>query len=325
MNRMSVIRRLAVAFGLFAIALCAYAQSEVAPGIRWIAGAVVPGTQPDGNSVVFTTKDGLVVMDTGRHVQHTNKILDLAAADKLPIVAIVNSHWHLDHIGGNGVIRHQFPNVKVYASGALAEARTGFLANYHRQLEEVISKSTDTKEQNSYRTEMQLIDSADQLAPDVVIDKAGPRNIGGRDFMVGLETYTVTAGDVWLYDKKSGALAAGDLVTLPAPFLDTACPARWDAALGRLSKIQFKTLIPGHGAPMTHQQFDTYRSAFGQLLQCSASKTEKSACIDGWMNGVSAFLDPAQHDFAKGMMGYYVDVLRRPAAATAKLCGEAAY
>jgi glyoxylase-like metal-dependent hydrolase (beta-lactamase superfamily II) len=305
------------------LSVCALAQSEVAPGIRLFPGAVVPGTQPDGNSIVFTTKDGLVVMDTGRHVQHTNKILGLAAADKLPIVAIVNSHWHLDHIGGNGVIRHQFPNVKVYASGALADARTGFLANYHRQLEEVVSKSTDTKEQNSYRTEMQLIDSADQLAPDVVIDKAGPRKIGGRDFMVGLETYTVTAGDVWLYDKKSGVLASGDLVTLPAPFLDTACPARWDEALGRLSKIQFKTLIPGHGAPMTHQQFDTYRTAFGQLLQCSASKAEKNVCIDGWLNGVSAFLAPTERDFTKGMMDYYVDVLRQPASATAKLCGQA--
>ena len=132
----------------------------------------------------------------------------------------------------------------------------------------------------------------------------------------------VTAGDVWLYDKKSGVLASGDLVTLPAPFLDTACPARWDEALGRLAKIRFKTLIPGHGAPMTHQQFDTYRIAFGQLLQCSASNAEKSVCIDGWMNGVSAFLDPAQRDFTKGMMDYYVDVLRRPAPAIAKLCGQ---
>jgi len=316
-------RLMTIATAVLFLSVCAYAQSEVAPGIRLIPGAVVPGTQPDGNSVVFTGKDGLVVMDTGRHVEHTKKILDLAAADKRPIVAIVNSHWHLDHIGGNGVVRHQFPKVKVYASGAFTEARTGFLANYHHQLEEVISKSTDTKEQNSYRTEMQLIDSADQLAPDVVIDKAGTRNIGGRGVMVGLETYTVTAGDVWLYDKESGVLAAGDLVTLPAPFLDTACPARWGEALGRLSKIHFKTLIPGHGAPMTHQQFETYRTAFGQLLQCSASKAEKNVCIDGWLNGVSVFLAPTERDFSKGMMGYYIDVLRRPAPAFAKLCGQA--
>src|SRR5258706_4781289 len=152
-------RRVAITIGAFFLSVSALEQSKVAPGIRLIPGAVVPGTQPDGNSVVFTTKDGLVVMDTGRHVQHTNKILDLAAADKLPVVAIVNSHWHLDHIGGNGVIRRQFPNVKVYASGALAEARTGFLANYHHQLEDVIGKTADTEQQNRYRTEMQLIDS----------------------------------------------------------------------------------------------------------------------------------------------------------------------
>ena len=50
-----------------------------------------------------------------------------------------------------------------------------------------------------------------------------------------LEARAVTAGDVWLFDPATRVLAAGDLVTLPAPFLDTACPERWKAALDRVA------------------------------------------------------------------------------------------
>src|SRR4051794_352511 len=41
--------------------------TTIASGVDLIAGAFVPGSQPDGNSVVFTGPNGLVVVDTGRH------------------------------------------------------------------------------------------------------------------------------------------------------------------------------------------------------------------------------------------------------------------
>jgi len=310
---------------LLLVVICAssaFAQSEIAPGIRLVRGAFVPGTQPDGNSIVITAPDGLVVFDTGRRPEHTQKILDLAAAEKQPIVAVVNSHWHLDHIGGNELVRRAFPDVKIYASGALAEARTGFLARYHGQLEEALQKSSDPAEQSRTRAELHLIDAADQLAPNVVIESAGERQIGGRTFQVGLETHAVTAGDVWLLDRASGVVIAGDLVTLPAPFLDTACPARWEASLAKLSATGFDLLVPGHGPPLTHRQFETYRTAFSTLLRCTSSDAPKETCIDGWVGGASTLIPTSERAFTRRLMSYYVDLLRRPEAERAKLCGK---
>lgn len=43
------------------------AQSEIVPGISLIRGAFTPGHQPDGNTVVLSAPDGLIVIDTGRH------------------------------------------------------------------------------------------------------------------------------------------------------------------------------------------------------------------------------------------------------------------
>ena len=55
---------------------------------------------------------------------------------RLPVVAIVNSHWHLDHVSGNAALRAAYPRAQVYASDAIDGAMRGFLADYRRQLQQ---------------------------------------------------------------------------------------------------------------------------------------------------------------------------------------------
>ena len=197
----------------------------IAPGIDLIPGEFVPNRQPDGNSLIFRTPTGLVVMDSGRHAEHTQRILDYAHQANLPIKAVINSHWHLDHIGGNPRIRAAYPNVQIFASAAIDDAMHGFLAGYRKQLEDAIAQAKDASKTQPWRDEIAIIDAGHVLYPDVIIDKTRTRRITGRDFVLHLESHAVTAGDVWVFDPKTRVLAAGDLVTLPVPFLDTACPA----------------------------------------------------------------------------------------------------
>ncbi len=301
---------------------CAADVVPIAPGVELIPGVFVPNRQPDGNSVIFRAPEGLVVMDTGRHVEHTQKILDYAKTAGLPISAVVNSHWHLDHVSGNPRVRAVYPAMQVYASAAIEEAMSGFLANYRKQLEEAIAHSKDDAQIRSWRAEIATIDAGRALYPDVTIDKTQTRRIAGHDFVVHLESHAVTAGDVWVFDPKTRVLAAGDLVTLPVPFLDTACPAHWGTVLGDLSHADFKTLIPGHGAPMTRAQFETYRKAYTNLLACSTSDKNKSTCVDGWLADAKPLLGDTDSDFVKSLADYYVDnSLRAPKAKIEKLCG----
>jgi glyoxylase-like metal-dependent hydrolase (beta-lactamase superfamily II) len=309
--------------GVFSTAVAAEEQVAVAPGVDLIPGAFVPGHQPDGNTLIFRASDGLVVMDTGRHAEHTQRIIDYAHAANLPIKAVINSHWHLDHIGGNPRVRAAFPDVRIYASGAIDDAMHGFLADYHHQLDDAIAQSKDEKQIKAWRDEIAIIDSGKALYPDVIIDKSQTHRIAGRSFDIHLQAHAVTAGDLWLFDRKTRVLAAGDLVTLPVPFLDTACPARWQSALDDVGRQPFTTLIPGHGAPMPRAQFDTYRHAYTNLVACAASAKPKSACIDGWVADAKSLLSEDESKFAKSLLDYYVDnSLRADPAKTKKLCGE---
>lgn len=313
----------AVLAAFFSSSIGAEEATRVVPGVDVIRSAYVPGRQPDGNSVIFRGADGLVVMDTGRHIEHTQRVIEYAHAANLPIKAVINSHWHLDHVGGNPRIRAAFPAARVYASPAIDEAMHGFLADYHKQLEAAIAQGKDAAQVQAWRGELALIESGKALYPDITIEKSQTLRLAGRDFQIHLQAHAVTAGDVWLFDPKTQVLAAGDLVTLPVPFLDTACPARWQEALGVLAKTNFKVLVPGHGAPMSRGDFDTYRQAYANLLTCTASTQEKSACIDGWTHDVAPLLSADDSKAAQPMLDYYIDnSLRADLAKTTKLCGE---
>ena len=64
-----------------------------------------------------------IVFDTGRHEQaFTGRIIAAAEGWRLPVVAIVGSHWHLDYVSGNVPLRERYPRAKVYASTAGSRA-----------------------------------------------------------------------------------------------------------------------------------------------------------------------------------------------------------
>jgi glyoxylase-like metal-dependent hydrolase (beta-lactamase superfamily II) len=295
------------------------------PGVDLVPGRFVAGHQPDGNSVIFHGPDGLVVVDTGRHPEHTQEIVDLARRSHAAVKVIVNSHWHLDHVGGNAMLRREFPGLRVYASAAIADAQRGFLADYRVQLETLMARSHDPKQLQAWRAEVALIDSGPALAPDVVVESSGKRELAGRWLDLELERYAATAGDVWVLDPATKVLAAGDLVTLPVPFLDTACPTGWKTALDHLAKADFRWLVPGHGPPLGRSQFETYRAAFGALVACAETAKPKQECVDGWLRDAAELIPAGDRELARSTLDYYMEnSLRVDRARSAKLCGGSA-
>jgi glyoxylase-like metal-dependent hydrolase (beta-lactamase superfamily II) len=306
-----------------AFAGAAAGATEIAPGIDLVPGRFVPGIQPDGNSIVLRGKDGLIVVDTGRHPEHTQAVIDFARQAHLPVKVIVNSHWHLDHIGGNVLLRQAYPGVEVYASAALGDAPKDFLDHYREQLVEAIGKATDAEQKKRWQQEVALLDSGPATPPDVVVSRSGERDVAGRTLDLELESYAVTAGDVWIFDPETRVLISGDLVTLPVPLLDTACPEGWRRALGHLAERDFSLLIPGHGPPLRRPEFDLYRTAFDHLLACGASSQPTSACADGWLADAASLVSGEDPAFVRSLLGQYVDyVLRADPESRARFCGR---
>ena len=287
--------------------------AEVAPGVWLIASEFPPKRQPDGTTVIFRAPQGLVVMDTGRHPARRQAIHDFATARRLPIVAIVNSHWHLDHVSGNPDLKRAYPAAKVYASLAIHDALQGFLpksAEAGRAYLQSGKAAPETAE--DLRADLTTIENGATLRPDVPITRSQTLRLGGLSLELKLAPNAATDGDVWVYDHKSGVAAVGDLVTLPAPFLDTACVAGWKAALDQVWATPFRIAIPGPGGPMSRGQFVTYRAAFGALADCAASSRPKAECASEWMDATRDIdtSDPKLRSAGQTMTEGYVEMLR---------------
>jgi glyoxylase-like metal-dependent hydrolase (beta-lactamase superfamily II) len=92
---------------------------QITPNIYKIFGG-------GGNTLVVVQQEGVVLVDT-KMPGNGQAILDEVkkVTDK-PIVAIISTHSHPDHLGSTDFIRERYPDVKVIMNeGSLAEMATG--------------------------------------------------------------------------------------------------------------------------------------------------------------------------------------------------------
>jgi glyoxylase-like metal-dependent hydrolase (beta-lactamase superfamily II) len=293
------------------------ASGATAPGAStgWhlVPGSFEPGKGPDGNSVFLDAPKGLILVDTGRHPAHQEKLLNYVRERDRPIAAFVNTHWHLDHSGGNAELRAVYPSAPLYASEAVENALKGFFPRSRAQAEQYLASGRASPAQAAeIRRDFAAMDDPDSLRPTRPIVRSKRIRIAGRPLQVNLAPFAATEGDVWIYDRRAKLVVAGDLAVTLVPFLDTACAEGWRKALDAIAATDFTTLIPGHGEPMDKPRFLVWRTAFDNLLDCAASDRTREACVAGWKRDAAIFI-PAGETRVESMVGYYIDSRLRAA------------
>ncbi len=287
---------------------------KITDGVWLIPGSYPPDRQPDGNTIVWRAKGGLIVMDTGRHTWHRRAILDFAKAQNLPVIAIINSHWHLDHNSGNRDIKAAYPGAKIYTGTAVERMiRDFFPASVERSKAYLAAGNVAPVEAEEIQGDIDTRSPPDALKPDVAITGNRTFTFGGRALELRVAPNAATDGDVWVYDARTHIAATGDLITLPVPFLDTACVKGWRAGLDAVAATPFTVVIPGHGAPMTRAQFLSYKAAFDAYVNCAQGSADKAVCTEGWLKSTADLRAPEAPDDARAtaMAGEYVDFLRQ--------------
>ena len=283
-----------------------------------IAGRFDGDRAPDGNSVVLDAPRGLIVVDTGRHRAHQDKLLAHAKAVGKPIIAIVNTHWHLDHSGGNAEIKAVYPGAEIVTSNAIDRAYVEFFAKNRRKSLEYLASGKATPQQvEDIKLDHAAVDDPQHgLRPTRPVTASAMIELGGRTLDVRVAPYAATEADVWLYEDATKTVIAGDLVVAPVPFFDTACAAGWLAALDAIAATPFVTLVPGHGEPMTRAAFMTWKTAFERFVDCAASDQAPAACAAGWRRDAGPPADPQIDEYA----AYYVEDVLRSASAQERFC-----
>lgn len=205
-----------------------------------------PGTPTDNegfmsNAGVVVTPDGVVVFDALGTPSLAFKLCKLIKeiTDK-PIVKVVVSHFHADHIYGLQVLKDMGAEViaPIGAKDYLAsDAAQGRLKERRESLFPWVNEET------------YIVD------PDVYVDKDVSFTLGGINFEIILLGSTHSQGDLMLRVKPDGVLFSGDLVFEGRiPFVAGSNPDVWLDRLSKFDASGIRYVVPGHGSMSTNPE-----------------------------------------------------------------------
>jgi cyclase len=256
----------------------AFTFNRIAEGVYLAAGT--GNLSVVSNAGVIVNDTDVVVVDT-----HISPAAAWALRDELktitdkPIRYVVNSHFHLDHAHGNQIygadveiIGHEFTRERLLAGdskrGPAYEALIGRLPGQVRDLQQ---RSAAASGDERTRLERQLSITGNYLTaaesvvptpPTVTFPQSLTLYRGTREIRLLFLGRGHTAGDIVVHLPRERVVFTGDLMVGGLSNMSDAYPLEWAATLEKLKGLEFDTLLPGHGAPVTDKARIEYFQAY---------------------------------------------------------------
>jgi glyoxylase-like metal-dependent hydrolase (beta-lactamase superfamily II) len=269
-----------VAAGLGFIA----AQDPRPPGSRYSGAAFTFNKITDGVYHAVATGN-LVVMSNATIIEGDRDVLvvdshvspggawalreELKAITPKPIRFVVNSHFHFDHSHGNQIygpdveiIGHEFARQQMVAGKSqdspAREFFVGGIANTIAALEKRLAAATDDKARadverllSIQRTFLEGTNAVVPTPPTITLTHTMTLHRGAREIRLLHLGRGHTAGDVIVHLPKERIIATGDLLVEATSYMGDAYFTEWIDTIEALKRVDFDTVLPGHGRAFT--------------------------------------------------------------------------
>ena len=180
----------------------------------------------------YITNEGVIVVDDKFEYDFNDIMAKIKSVTAEPVKYVLNTHHHGDHTGSN---QH-------------------FLASA-----EIISTANARKN---------MIDGKQPGAPRVVFTDETDVFLGGKQVQMRYFGRGHTNGDAMVYFPALRVLHTGDLMAGTSPLIDYGGGGslkEWAATLDGAMKLDFDTVIPGHGPIAKKADMLTYRNNVEKL------------------------------------------------------------
>ena len=234
---------------------------KVADGVY--AAIAKPGGLASGNAGFVVGEEGVLIFDTFFTPAALEElILEIQTLTKLPIKFAVNSHYHLDHTGGNQVLVAR--GVPIFAHDNVLQWQTTknkrFLpapedlqdrrADAAKQLSETPTDQKDKRAQ--FERQIRRFDAMMTIKltnPTVTFGSGVVRLSLGKREVVLSTLPGHTGGDVFAYVADANVVFTGDLGwSKTLPNLVDATVSDWVPTLDKiLAQYSTAKFVPGHG------------------------------------------------------------------------------
>ena len=234
--------------------------TPVTGGISMIEGA---NGFAGGNVAVSVGADGLFIVDDEIEPMTAKLKAALGALSKKPVRFVINTHWHMDHTGGNPAMA---------AAGAVIVAQ-----------ENVRKRLSVDNVLHMGGHEMAIKAQPAAALPVVTFTDDVTLHLNGDDVHVIHVAPAHTDGDSIVHFKTANVIHTGDTVTGGYPIVDIDSGGQFEGFIAAADRIlalcdDNTKIIPGHGPLMTKADLVAYRQMLidvrdrtGKLL--SAKKT----------------------------------------------------
>ncbi len=195
-----------------------------------------------GNVAVYITDEGVILIDDKFDRDHQQIVDNVKSVTSQPIKYVINTHYHQDHSGGNA----QFlPTAEVIST---AMARKNILE--HKQ-QGNIQPPPVSPARVTFTTELDV-------------------NLGGKEVRAIYMGRGHTDGDAVIYFPALRVLHTGDLMAGTSPLIDYnggGSLVEWPKTLDNALKLDFDTVIPGHGPITNKAGLRTYRDNVDKMRE----------------------------------------------------------
>jgi glyoxylase-like metal-dependent hydrolase (beta-lactamase superfamily II) len=221
-----------------------YAPATVEMSLRQISKHVyfvegVPGIATDNqgfisNAGVIVTGAGVVIFDALGTPSLARMLLDkIRAITDEPIVRVIVSHYHADHIYGLQVFEDLDAEILAPAGSEI------YLAS---------SNAKERLEERQFTLDPWVNEDTRLVYPDRYLGEGAQFRLGDVEFIVTVVGNAHSDGDMTLYIEPDRVLFSGDIIFEGrVPFLGDSNTRRWVQVLERMEKEQLVALVPGHG------------------------------------------------------------------------------
>ena len=186
-----------------------------------------------GNVAVYITDEGVILIDDKFDQDHQSIVDQVKSVTNQPIKYIINTHYHADHSGGNTKF---LPTAEIIST---AMSRANIVEHKQSNAPPGVSPARIT-----FTTETAVY-------------------LGGKEVRAIYMGRGHTNGDAVIYFPALRTLHTGDLMAGTSPLIDYnggGSVVEWTKTLDAAMKLDFDTVIPGHGAVTNKAGLLTYRN-----------------------------------------------------------------
>lgn len=258
--------------------------AQTPANLRQLAPTAWLLTGRDGNVVMVTDDRGVLLIDDERARDLEEMLVAARALSSGPVRYVVNTHWHLDHSGGNADLAGAGAVVIAHRNVRARLATDQFMAAYNRTIPA----------------------SPEVALPTIVFDTELTLHFGGETLQLRHTPAAHTDGDSLVYLERANVLHMGDVFFNGLfPFIDRSSGGGIQGLIASvdtaLTMADADTqVIPAHGPAATRADLLAYR----EMLAAVRDRVQAGIDVGETLDEIIASQPLAPYDLQGDAVGF---------------------